>query len=444
METTNRYEFPTKDKFKARQVTELDFDIAPYRNKLYINLEAIRSKDYEKEMLFHLGIDEAQDKLVELTGEFTKLVFSGHMGSGKTLELLAFKEKVHHQDRYFVVYIDIEKVFEVARFQAEDFFIMLFTELAKTLHNNNIPFPSHKLKELEKDWLGEQEIEEINSSTWGLQADIEKGIKANIFLLFSAKIKGLFASENKVSTKIREKVKKNNLAYIQQFNEILYEVRKILQAEWKKNNSGIGRDILFIIDGSEKLRREICKEIFIHNSFLWRDIQADIICAIPISMHYELENKQAMDFYHACLLPMIKITKDSKPILEKIITNRIDKTTFFADNEAIDLAIRYSGGSIRQLLKLVNAMLRYTRGNPITKEAADITIKEQGRKMWEQLTEEQVGLLNKGLAEGGNFRTGNEKVSLLIFSLVLMKYNGNVKINPLLDDYFKGKTLLTT
>lgn len=437
MANEKKYEFPLKNPFKAREVTELDFDIAPYIEKLYVDLDAVRSRSYEREMLFHLGIDKSNNILEELTGEFTKLIFSGHMGSGKTLELRRFQKDINSKDRYLSILIELEKVFEVARFQPEDFFVMLFTELAKALHDNDIPFPIKALEKLQKDWLSDTEIEEINSSSWGVSADIENGFKANIFLLFAFKIKGLFASDNKVSTKIREKIKKNSLTYIQQFNEILFEVRKELE------HHAVGKDILFIIDGSEKLRKEVYKEIFVDNSYLWRDIEANIICSVPISMHYELQNKYAMDFYHSCLLPMIQVTEANKPILKEIITRRIDKNTFFPEEEALDLAIRYSGGSIRQLLKIVNAMLRYTTGKPITTQAAKTTIKELGRKMWETLTTKQVAALKNGIANGNEFKPTDDEVALLVFSLVLMKYNGNVKINPLLDEYFQGQTLLS-
>jgi hypothetical protein len=434
---SQKYEFPLTNPFKAREVTELDFDIAPYTDELYVDLDRVRGRDYEDKMLFQLGVNRETNILEEYNDEYTKTIFSGHMGSGKTLELRRFQKYINHKDRYLSVFIELEKTFEVARFQSEDFFVMLFTELAKVLAANEIPFPEKALENLQKDWLSETEIEEINSSNWGISAEVEHGFKANIFLLFSAKIKGLFASDNKVSTKIREKVKKNSATYIKQFNEILFEIRQQLQYY------AVGKDILFIIDGSEKLRKEVYKEIFVDNSYLWRDIETNIICSVPISMHYELQNKPAMDFYQSYLLPMIKITETNKPILKEIITHRIDKDTFFPDEEALDLAIRYSGGSIRQLLKIVNAMLRYTTEKPITPESAKVTIKELGRKMWETLTTKQVNILKQGAAIQDGFKPADDEVALLVFSLVLMKYNGNVKINPLLDEYFQGQTLLS-
>lgn len=44
MEKTMKYEFPVKNKFHARSVTELDFEIDPMDSDVYVNLDEVRVK----------------------------------------------------------------------------------------------------------------------------------------------------------------------------------------------------------------------------------------------------------------------------------------------------------------------------------------------------------------------------------------------------------------
>jgi hypothetical protein len=423
------YEFPLKDKFQVREVTEIDFDIEAYKDKLYVDLTEVRDNDFWETLVYDLGVNPENNKLEKLTKDFVKIIFSGHIGSGKTLELRRFQEYINDRERYLSVFIEVEKVFEVARFQPEDFFIMLITELVKTLQANHIPLDFTELTQLEKDWLSTEEIKkEITKSTKG-ELEIEKSVGINIptFFQFSTKIKALFSAETKTATEIRQKVRTNSLEYINQFNAILYQVRNQISAR--------GKDILFVIDGSEKLE-EINTNIFVKQSYLLRAINANMICSVPITMHYKVQNSNALGFYADCLLPMIKLNDRSKVKLKEIITRRIDKKTFFPDDEVLDLMTTYSGGSIRQLLRIANAMFRHTRGQVVTMEKAKEALAELGRKMWELLKTEEITILKEGLKNNSDFKVADEKITLLVFSLILLKYNDEIKLNPLLESYF--------
>jgi len=44
------YNFPVTDKFEARAVTELDFEINPMNQDVYVDMDSVRGKDYLDEI----------------------------------------------------------------------------------------------------------------------------------------------------------------------------------------------------------------------------------------------------------------------------------------------------------------------------------------------------------------------------------------------------------
>lgn len=79
------YRFPVTDKYEAKEVTQPDYqpDLFDHQN-LYTNLDSIRGERYLTEMLFDLNIDLENFELRSRTKEYTKILFSGHRGCGKS------------------------------------------------------------------------------------------------------------------------------------------------------------------------------------------------------------------------------------------------------------------------------------------------------------------------------------------------------------------------
>jgi len=366
-----KYEFPAKNKFHARSVTELDFEIDPMDSDIYVNLDMVRGKDYIEEIKYNLNIDE--EKLQVTTDSFIKIIFSGHRGSGKTVELQRFQKNIDDSVRYFSVFIRIEKELEVASFQPEDLFIILMIKLIEKIHEGAL--------------------------------------------------KAVFSSESKTLKTIRETIKKNPKYLIDKFNAVLDDLRITLNSN---NNS---KDILFILDGTEKIPYQIYRELFCENSYLIRSINANMIFSVPINSYFDIKGNPSSDFFQTYTLPMIPITNESMPLLKRIITKRIDADTFI-DDESLDFCIQKSGGCIRQLLRIVNKSLIISRGMKITKQIAEKSANDLGRAMIEQFDSEHLSIMKQK-----QYHTADIKVLDLLFSLAVLKYNGDREINPLIKNY---------
>lgn len=418
-----KYRYPVKNKFHARSVTELDFEIDPMDSDVYVNLDLVRGKDYIEEIKFNLNIDE--DALRTTTDNFIKIIFSGHRGSGKTVELQRFQKYIDDPVRYFSIFIRIEKELEVGSFQPEDLFVILMIKLIAKIHEAGIEFDSGYIKEIQREWLSETTIvkELQDSFKIDVSSEVAAGASFFVFLKLKSALKAVFSSESKTLKTIRETIKKNPKYLIDKFNAVLADLRMTL------DTNNLGKDILFILDGTEKIPYRIYRELFCENSYLIRSINANMVFSVPINSYFDIRGNPSSDFFQTYTLPMIPITNESAPVLKQIITKRIDADAFLED-EALDFCIQKSGGCIRQLLRIVNKSLIVGRGVKITKEIAEKGVNELGRAMIEQFDSEHLSLLKQN-----QYHSADSKVLDLLFSLAVLKYNGGREINPLIKNY---------
>lgn len=425
-----KYSFPEKNPFKARDLLEATFDIQPYFNDLYVHLDEVRGDEQLGELCFQLGVQS--DKLIAEDGEPQKILFSGHRGCGKTLELNRYHRYLDHPDRYFSIHIDLQKEVEASKFEPEDLYVLMIAKLIEKLRELKIPFDKKAFDKMAEDWLSEEDVRQELKNTSGFEMSGEGGIGFNFwnFVTFKQGLKDLVSGSRATITTIRNKVKLNAIELIDTFNQELTDVRKQLA---KKNH---GKDILFIVDGSERIRREVYEQMFVLDINLIHATRVSLICAVPINTFYEIANSAGRDYFKRMVLPMVKITPQSRPLLESIVTRRVDKDTFFAQN-ALDWMIDYSGGCPRQLLLLAQRALIKTRGEKITLPVAKTVVTEFGRTLFEELNEKHLELIRAGSKEN-NYLTGEFEVQQLLFSLALLKYNGNILINPVLKSFVHG------
>lgn len=427
------YRFPVVSPGNALEVTEASFDIREYP-ELYVDLDNIRiskkqiDSDYRQNIKTVLKINK-ENVLEEISHDYLKILFSGYRGSGKTVEMRRLHKDLHNPERYFSVLIELEKELAIDTFQFEDYFILLIYKFANEIDKLNII--TDRLDDIIKDWLSETEIEKEYTKEKSIknENELETGLSFFGFLKAKFNIKTELAAGTKTARIIREKVKKNPLALIEKFNIALSEIRDEIQQK------GEGKDILFIVDGSEKMPIHVYERLFIKDAYIFRSINANIISTLPIHALYNLQYNSELSLYNTFLVPVVKITKESIKEFREIITKRLNEKLFFEEG-VLDYFVRYSGGVVREITKIVNAAIVYARGEKITQELAEKTIRILGKEMDEKLTTQQYEFLSdfkKGKIK--RIRIADKETGDLIYSLVLLKYNGTVIIHPLLDKF---------
>jgi hypothetical protein len=437
MEQT-KYIFPEKNVFKAREALDTDFDIDTHDPKLYIDLDSIRilseETDYKEGLYFMLNIDPDSKTLDTTANDYSKILFLGHRGCGKTTELRRIHKYLNDPKRYFAILIETEKELEVNKMQAEDFFIIMVIKIIRQLKQAGLSKAADSFDDLLKEWLSETEVQKEITNTAGVEGSAALKVdtdgnflmKALSFLKFEAEIKGTLARESKTTTTIRSKIKNNIIDFVIKFNNALAEVRAYCA------KAGKGNDLLFIIDGTEKSTFEFYEEVFQKNGHILRSLNVNLVTTLRLDAFYKLDGKPNLDFYQSVFVPMVTVTDRNKEILAQIITKRVDANSFF-NPDALDYFVEMSGGSLRQLLRLANIALLYSRGKKVDIERAKKTVTTEGERLFHALSPDQKDMLrsNKWIDNWSH-----PDVSIMLYALALLKYNGKAKVNPLIQSYF--------
>ncbi|MEM7180001.1 MAG: hypothetical protein AAF518_03750 [Spirochaetota bacterium] len=437
MPDTFFYTFPEKNIFKAREVLEADFDIDAEEYKdanLYVDLDPVRVNkfsDYKNGIKKSLKIS-GNGKLEALTDDYKKILFSGFKGVGKTIELRRLQDELNHPERYFSILVELEKEVEIETFVFEDFFVLMIIKLIQEIGKLEDIQVSKELDEIVKDWLRETEIETEVKRQFKAEtgADAEAGFSLLTFFKTKFSIKAALSAEHAVSEKIREKVKKNPMLLINRFNLALDEIRTEIHRVGR-----LGKDILFIIDGSEKINFEIYKHLFELDRHIIMGLNANVITAIPIHAQYMASHNDTSEHFTSHILPVAKINEKSVAALREIVTRRIDEETFFASSDVLDYFVEMSGGMVRQLNSLIHFSLLYMEGERLTLPEAKEMVHEFGRRMSERLTREQREILHEVKHKKREIYPAEQNEGLLVFNLFLLKYNGTCEINPVLQEF---------
>lgn len=432
------YTFPEKNVFKAREALDTDFDIDAHDSGLYIDLDDVRilseEADYKENLYFMLNIDPNTNRLDTTANDYSKILFLGHRGCGKTTELRRIHQYLNDRQRYFAILIETEKELEINKMQAEDFFIIMVIKIIRQLKETGLGDATDCFDDLLKEWLSEIEVQEEITNTKGVEgsaavkADTDGNflMKALSIFKFEAEIKGTLARENKTTKTIRSKIKNNIIDFVVKFNNALAEVREYC------TKSGEGRDLLFIIDGTEKSTFEFYEEVFQKNGHILRSLNVNLVTTLRLDAFYKLEGKPNLDFYQHVFVPMVTIKDSNKATLAQIITKRVDGDSFF-EKDALDYFVKMSGGSLRQLLRLANQALLFSRGRKVDMARAEKTVKNAGEMLYHALSPEQKEILK---SDKWIDNWSHPEVSIMLYAMALLKYNGKAEINPLIQSYF--------
>jgi|GEM_PF-3950928 len=422
--------YPTKELFPALNVLKLAFDVSEH-DELYVDFDGLRSAAAYGQLMVKLGIfrGELFDQ-----GDYPKILYTGHTGSGKSTELKKMHNKINSPKQYFSIYLDLEDYIAIPKYKSEDFLVILITSLVSELDKRNIDYNVAGLNKIVNDWLSDEELntEIINkiSHEGGVGGELSTG---GLLKFISAKLtlKSIFSYDSKTATVVRRKMRENQREYFNSFNLAILEIRKNIR------EAGFGRDIIFIIDGIEKLRLDrydIYLETFFQNSSFITGLTCSLICCVPIDSLYDPKTSPLANNYNHFTLPLISIDENTIGVFRRIVTNRVDETTFFEEG-VLDYCVRKSGGSPRQLLRIVYESLTYSSNNNfiITQQIAETICRNLGLDLIRRLTTPHFERLKSLKYEDGD----KETLELLIY-LALMEYNGgqnNRKPNPILEPF---------
>jgi hypothetical protein len=300
-----------------------------------------------------LGIDINSKKFI-ISQNASYNILSGHLGCGKGTELRRITKNLSDKELFFIVLIDIGNELDENNLKYTDILLAISHKLFEKLEKNKVKIDKIFLTNIE-EWYAQKvkSKKELKEFTSDLEAKVK--IKTGIPFLVE-----LFAG-------LREKVQ-YNATYMDEIRKVVVDSFTVLAAAFnnliievenrlKKKN--IAKKLLFIIDGTDHLKIEDSRRLFIEDFHQLITIKGNFIYTAPITLIEEGIGIQHR--FNNLIMPMIKLTEgkfSDKPYkkgyaaLRKLIYKRADKSLFDSD-DTVDLLIKYSGGNPRDILKLL-------------------------------------------------------------------------------------------
>lgn len=277
---------------------------------------------------------------------------AGQSGNGKSTALnFMYIDDERLKEKFIVKNLEAKDLFQYSEIGIIDILITIGIELIEDDDELADDFLK-ELKKLRDSNLGilEKTEEEIAQQRGSFEGSLMASVKMSLAGLFSTKseLKTRFLSEHETRENVKKIFKADKSKVVEILNTI---IRKLNQ----KNQP---QKLLLTIDGLE--RKDNIGHIFSEELYVFDKIECEKIITIPVYLTTEktFVDKKIINFN-------LKIDKNpfasneskqhinSTKNLEDIVKKRLDDKDLIS-KDAIKKAVQYSGGNIRQLIRLIH------------------------------------------------------------------------------------------
>jgi hypothetical protein len=308
----------------------------------------------------------------------SRVLFFGHVGSGKTTELRQYAQRLNDSKRFCVIEVDAVDKLDVNNLQYTDALMAMAETLVKYLDQRGYRIDEADLAPLHQ------------------------------------------AVARVVTTRIDGREVSNHFtALAGAFNHLSR------QAEAALHKAGRAERLVFLLDGIDKLRGDDTQRFFVQDAEQLLSIQAFVIYTAPLHLKYggQLAGKLDADL----VLPMIKLQErdgsrceSGWTALRDLLLRRIDQKLFASDAE-ITRIVEHSGGHPRELLRLLKLCCEYADDliDAATVERALSQLAADYRYFLEPDDYTLLVQLDHNEIHSGN----DERTRQLLYRLALLQYN---------------------
>ena len=396
-----------------------------------------------------LEIEWIKKELMEASSGH-KLMFGGHAGNGKSTELNKFIYNPQIQKNFAVIKLDIQEILNPFDIEIVELLLTICFQVLSFAEQNNIT-PENYIKEQFQKMEGffhdklkiETTREKVKGKEIGINAEAGGGFKFP-FLKFKSsfftKMRGEAVSRKLVRDEYRPRL-----------NELIDLVKDLITDIKSKLK---GKEPLIIIDGLDRTSVNAAEKLFAEDgqSISLLD-NVTMLLTVPISLIHSVKSStiEATIGKMHVLKNMRLLNKNKKrdkkagenwEIMEKAIRQRME-TAQLISNEALKIAIHYSGGVFRLLIDLIAtaAVLSSTlEGTVIGKKDMEDAVNQHRIKKARPLNRDHWEILLE-IDEHKKFigKMDEKRLELLLGLFALEYINGDewYSVNPLLESRLK-------
>jgi hypothetical protein len=348
------------------------------------------------------------------------VLFFGHIGSGKTTELRRYAGRLNESKHFYVVEVDVLAKLDRNNLQYTEALMAMAETLLERLGGDGYELGEDALKPV-RDWFAT--AIQTRSSTREYSAEIKAGIEAGGGIAGLAKLFAGFTAGFKTGSsqknEWRQEIRNGFTALATAFSNL------IRTAESELARTGRATRVLFLIDGTDKMRGADTQQFFVQDAEQLLAIQTLVIYSAPLHLKYDgrLGGKLDADM----VLPMIKLQeRDGSPFdaglsaMRDLLLLRADRSLFASDGE-VNRLVEYSGGHPRELLRLLKLCCEVADtiiDATVVQHAVD-KLASDYRYFLKPADYALLRAIDDNPAHGGN----DERAQELLHRLALLQYN---------------------
>ena len=385
-------------------------------------------------------IEELKNDIIYFcAGEPTCGLFTGHIGCGKTTELLRLKAELEDVG-FHVVYFESTQDLEIDDVDISDIMLAIARRVSESLEGlENLELPEPKglrriLKGAAKLLMTEVSVDaelsllgmgEVSVSSEGSVSAKAPGIgevKANkqqgltVVAPGIGKITAKAKDSPDVRSKLREYLEPQTKSILEFINQELLEPAKQQLKQLGKSGLVVIVDNLDRVEtGRKSWGRPQAEYLFIDRGEQLRQLQCHVVYTMPLSLRFSDDFGRLIDRFpvHPKVLPMVPVVQRDgtistegmylmqKMVLTRAFPNEQPEPTpelialLFDKQETLEQLCLVSGGHARELLRLLCEWIKKDRKLPLSGETLKTLIVSRCNELNLGITDEEWELLRQ-------------------------------------------------
>ncbi|NEP13948.1 MAG: ATP-binding protein [Symploca sp. SIO2C1] len=439
--------------------------------KYYIDFSSVRGGQI---------IDELRDNITLWSADApTCQLFTGHIGCGKSTELLRLKAELE-QEGFHVVYFVSDQDLEMSDVDVSDILLAIARRVSESIEKLKVDEPRNpkdiikkvgKLLQTEIELSAESTIPGVGKVGVNIDEDFkfEVGIpgigevtvdsKEGVSLV--APLIGKIAAKAKASpefrSKLRERLEPRTAGILEAINsELLVPAQEELKQHGKKGLVVIVDNLDKIDNSAKTWGRSQSEYLFVDRGEQLRKLKCHLIYTMPVALRFsnDIETLKQRFIQGPKVLPMVPVRfrdgsecSEGMALLREMVLARAfpdlapeqrlqQITEIFDGSETFNRLCQVSGGHVRNLLRLLNESIKKERGLPVSRKSLEETIRAYRNDLVLVIDSDEWELLRQVMRD--KKVAGDDRYKTLIRSMFVYEYyysqDNWFDLNPILAD----------
>lgn len=341
----------------------------------YVETVNARAERFQRHFFRTLGYDSVSDNFEPpVAGASKHVLFFGHVGCGKSTELARLSRALHASHLYWVVNVDLLALLDPHNINYSDVWLAVAQQLVQRLADDAIPVAPQILRRLE-NWFNQQVLTNVQIKDFS--AELSAGAEIGGGIPSLLKLFGKFTSAIKTGSTYRDEIRtvvRNSYGeFIGALNQLFVAAISAIQ------DAGRGQQILIVIDGPDRFRGDDWRKFFVDDSNQLTQASCVVVYTAPMALK---SSGARLDAFESLALPMVKLAEfdtgarrvEAFDAMRQVIFKRAHYS-LFADIDTVDALIEYSGGHMRDALRLLSYSCVEADATPLQRTDIDAAAK---------------------------------------------------------------------